>query len=117
MKDLIDIDGFEDNIEDDGLSNKLLNENFYLILLPSVYDYLDHIDFFIFIWSKGVGKEIIAIIVVIFVTVGTSLIATAETVVTPGKEIIAVIIVISITAGMLLVTTTEIIVTLGTRLD
>src|SRR6266566_5488913 len=37
LKDLIDIDGLKDNIEDKELSNKLLNEGFYPILPPSVY--------------------------------------------------------------------------------
>src|SRR6266699_4209685 len=46
LKDFIDIDGPEDDIEDDRLSNKLLDEGFYPILPPSVYDYLDYIDFF-----------------------------------------------------------------------
>ncbi len=87
MKDLIDIDSLEDNVEDNRLSNKPLDKGFYLILLLSVYNYLDYTDFFIFIWSKGVGKGAIAVITVMFVTAGTLLIATAETVVTPGTRL------------------------------
>ena len=49
LKDFINIDGLENDIKNDRLSNKPLNKNFYLILLLSVYDYLDYIDFFIFI--------------------------------------------------------------------
>ena len=48
IKDFINIDGPEDDVEDDGLSIKLLNEGFYLILLLSVYNYLNYIDFFYF---------------------------------------------------------------------
>src|SRR6266566_198907 len=47
LEDFIDIDGLENNMENDRLSNKLLNENFYFILLLSVYNYLDYTDFFI----------------------------------------------------------------------
>ncbi len=82
MEDLIDIDGPEDDIKDDGLSNKPLNESFYLILPPSVYDYLDHTDFFIFIRFEGIGKGVITVIVAISITVGMLLAATAETAVT-----------------------------------
>ena len=49
LEDFIDIDDSEDDVEDDRLLNKLLGGDFYLILLPSVHDYLDYIDFFIFI--------------------------------------------------------------------
>ena len=87
IKDLMDIDGLEDDIEDNGLSIKLLNEGFYLILPSSVYDYLDYTDIFIFIRSEGVGKGVIAVITVISVTVGTPLVVTAETVVTSGTRL------------------------------
>ncbi len=83
MKDLIDIDGLEDDIEDDKLSNKSLGESFYPTLSLLVYNYLDYIDFFIFIRFEGVGKEVIAVIVAMPVTAGTPLAATAETTVTP----------------------------------
>ncbi len=78
LKDFIDIDGPEDDVEDDGLSNKPLDESFYLILPLSVYDYLDHIDFFIFIRFKGVGKGVMAVIIAMPITAGMLLIATAE---------------------------------------
>jgi len=87
LKDFIDIDGPEDDIEDDRLSNKLLDEGFYPILPPSVYDYLDYIDFFIFIRFEGVGKRAIVVIVVMFITAGISLITTAETVAMPGTRL------------------------------
>src|SRR6266699_6190921 len=78
LEDFIDIDGPEDDVEDDRLSNKPLDESFYFILSLSVYDYLDYIDFFIFIRSKGVGKGAIAVIAAILVIAGTLLVATAE---------------------------------------
>src|SRR6266566_6661458 len=37
IEDLINIDDFKDDIKDEKLSNKLLNEGFYFIPLPSVY--------------------------------------------------------------------------------
>ncbi len=83
MEDLINIDDLENDIKNDGLSNKLLNESFYSILLPSVYNYLDYTDFFILIRSEGVGKEVIAVITAIPITAGTPLAATAETTVIP----------------------------------
>ena len=49
-------------MEDDGLLIKPLDEGFYFILLSSVYNYLDYIDFFIFIWFKEMGKGAIAVI-------------------------------------------------------
>ena len=117
MKDLIDIDGLKDNVKDNGLSNKLLDESFYFILLPSVYDYLNYTDFFIFIRSKGVGKEIITVITVILITAGTPLAAITETAVTPGKGVIVVIITMLVTAGTLLTATAETVATPGTRLN
>ncbi len=117
MEDLIDIDGPKDDVEDDGLLNKLLNESFYLILLLSVYDYLDSIDFFIFIRFEGVGKGAIAVITVMFVTAGTLLIVIAETIVMPGKGAMAVIVVISITVETPLVTIVEIVAIPKTRSD
>ncbi len=83
MEDFIDIDGPKDNVEDDKLSNKPLGKSFYFILPPSVYNYLDYIDFFISIQSKRVGKRAIIVIIIIFVTAGTLLTVTAETVTTP----------------------------------
>src|SRR6266566_6594776 len=68
LEDLIDIDGPEDDVEDDGLSNKLLSESFYPTSPPSVHDYLDYTDFFIFIRFEGMGKRVIAVIAVIPVT-------------------------------------------------
>jgi len=82
LEDLIDIDGFKDDMEDDGLSNKLLGESFYFILLLLVYNYLDYIDFFISIRFEGVRKGVMAVIAAISVMVGTLLVATAETVAT-----------------------------------
>jgi len=117
LEDFINIDGSEDNIKDDGLLNKLLDESFYFILSLSVYDYLDYTDFFILIRSKGVGKGAIAVIAAILVIAGTLLVATAETVVTPGKGVMAVITAMLVTAGTPLVATVETIVTLGTRSD
>ncbi len=108
LEDFIDIDGPEDDVEDNGLSNKLLNENFYFILPLSVHDYLDYIDFFIFIRFKGVGKGAIVVITAMPVTVETLLAATAEIVVILGKGVIAVIAVILVTVGTLLVVTAEI---------
>jgi len=78
LKDFINIDGPEDNIEDDKLSNKPLDEGFYLILPLSIYNYLDYIDFFIFIRFKEVGKRAIAVIITMFVIVEISLIITIE---------------------------------------
>ncbi len=86
MENLIDIDNPEDDIEDDGLSNKPLDKGFYSISPLSVYDYLDYTDFFILIRSEGVGKGAMAVIAVILVTVRTLLVATAETVATPGTR-------------------------------
>ena len=117
MENLIDIDGPEDDVEDDGLSNKLLDESFYLILPPSIYDYLDYTDFFIPIRSKGVGKKAIAVITVIPITAGTSLAITVETAVMLGKGVMAVIAIMLVTTGTLLAATAETIATLGTRSD
>ncbi len=117
MEDFIDIDGFEDDVKDNGLLNKLLDKSFYFILLPSVYNYLDYTDFFIFIRFEGMEKKAIVVIIAMFVTVGTLLVATAETVIMPGKRAIAVITVMLITAGTLLITTAKTTVTLGTRSD
>ncbi len=83
LEDLINIDGFENNVENNGLSNKPLDKGFYPILPPLVYDYLDYIDFFISIRFKGVGKGVIAVITAISVTAGTPLAATAERTATP----------------------------------
>ncbi len=83
MKDLIDIDGPEDDIEDDGLSNKPLDESFYPTSPLSVYDYLDYTDFFISIRSERVRKGAMAVITAMSVIVGTLLIAIAETIATP----------------------------------
>ncbi len=102
-------------MKDNGLSNKLLGESFYFILPPSVYNYLDYTDFFIFIRSKGVKKVAIAVITAMFVIVGTPLITTVETVAMPGKGAIAVITVMFITAGTPLTITAEITAILGTR--
>ncbi len=117
LEDLIDIDGPEDDVEDDGLSNKSLNESFYLISLLSVHDYLNYTDFFIFIRFKGVRKGVIVVIVAISVMAGTLLVATAEIIATPGKRVMAVIAAIFITVGMLLVATAETTTTPGTRSD
>src|SRR6266699_2620328 len=65
LKDFINIDSPEDDIEDDRFSNKPLDKGFYLILPLSVYDYLDYIDFFIFIRSKGMEKKVITVIIAI----------------------------------------------------
>ncbi len=78
LKDFINIDGSEDDMKDNGFSNKPLNEGFYLILPLSVYNYLDHMDFFIFIRFEKMGKEAIVIITAILITVETPLAATAE---------------------------------------
>ena len=86
MEDLIDIDSPKNDIEDDGLSNKLLNESFYLILPLSVYDYLDYTEFFISIRSEGVRKGAIAVIAVIPITAETPLTATAEIAATSGTR-------------------------------
>ncbi len=107
MKDFIDIDCPKDDVKDNGLSNKLLDESFYLTPPPSVHNYLNHTDFFISIQFEEVGKGAIAVIAVIPVTAGTLLAATAETVATPGKGAIAVIATIPVTAGTLLVATAE----------
>ncbi len=117
MEDLIDIDGSEDDIKDDGLLNKLLGESFYFISSLSVYDYLDYTDFFIFIWFEGMGKGVIVVIIIMLVMVGTLLVVTAEIAATPGKEAIAVIVAIFIMARTPLVAMVETIVTLGTRLN
>ncbi len=82
MEDFIDIDGSEDDVENDGLSNKPLDESFYPIPPLSVYNYLDYTDFFILIRSEGVGKKTIAVITAISIIAGTPLITTAETIVT-----------------------------------
>ena len=87
LEDLIDIDGPEDDIKDNGLSNKPLDKSFYPILSLSVYNYLDYIDFFIFIRFKGVGKRVITVITAIPVTAGTPLATTTETTVTPGTRL------------------------------
>ena len=107
IKDLIDIDGPKDDVKDDGLSNKLLGESFYLISSLSVYDYLDYIDFFISIRSEGVGKGAMAVIAIMLVTAGMLLAVTAETAATPGKEVMAVIATMLVTAGSLLAATAE----------
>ncbi len=117
LEDLIDIDGSEDDIKNDGLLNKPLNKGFYLTLPPSVYDYLDYTDFFISIRFEGVEKGVIAVIAVMPITAGTPLTTTAETTVTPGKGAIAVIAAIPVTAGTPLVTIAETAATPGTRSD
>jgi len=117
LKDFINIDSPEDDIKDNGLSNKPLNENFYPTSPPSIYNYLDYIDFFIPIQSEGIKKRAITVITAIPVTAGTPLAATTETAVTPGKEAIAVITAIFITTGTPLATTTETTATPGTRLN
>ncbi len=117
MEDFIDIDGSEDDIKDDKLSNKPLGESFYLIPPLSVYNYLDYMDFFIFIRSKGVGKRAMAVIIAISVTIGTPLTATGEITATPEKGAMVVIAVIFVTAGTPLVAIAETIVTPGTRSD
>ncbi len=117
LKDFIDIDGPKDNIKDNGLSNKLLDESFYPIPLPSVHDYLDYTDFFIPIRSEGVEKGAIAVIAAMLITAGTPLTATAEIAATPEKEAITVITAMPVTAGTPLATTAETIATPGTRLD
>jgi len=86
LKNLTNIDGPEDDIKDDGLSNKPLNESFYPIPPPSVHDYLDHIDFFIPIRSERIRKRAITVITAMPVTAGTLLVATAETTATPGTR-------------------------------
>jgi len=82
LKDLINIDGLENDIKDDKLSNKPLDEGFYPTPSPSVYDYLDYTDFFILIQFEGVKKGVIIVIAAISVTAGTPLTTTAETTVT-----------------------------------
>ncbi len=79
MKDFINIDSPKNNVENDGLSNKLLNKSFYPILSLSVYNYLDYTDFFIFIQSKRIRKKAIVVITTIPITTGTLLIVTIET--------------------------------------
>jgi len=71
MEDFIDIDGPKNDMENDRLSIKPLNEGFYLILPLSVYNYLDYTDFFILIRFEGVGKGAIVVITAISVTAGT----------------------------------------------
>ena len=115
MEDFIDIDGPEDNIEDDRLSNKLLDKSFYFILPLSVYDYLDYIDFFISIRFERMGKEAIVVITAISVTIGTPLIITTETTAIPEKGFIIVITTMPVTAGTLLAITVEIAVMPGIR--
>ncbi len=117
LEDFINIDGFEDDIEDDGLSNKPLDESFYPILPPSVHDYLDHTDFFIFIWFEGVEKGAIAVITTMPVTAGTPLVATAETTAILRKEAMAVITAMPITAGTPLAATAETAAMPGMRSD
>ncbi len=117
LKDFINIDGFKDDIKNNGLSNKPLNESFYPTPPPSVHDYLDHTDFFIFIRFEGVGKGAMAVIAAIPVTAGTPLAITTETTATPGKGAMAVIAAIPVTAGTLLVATAETITTPETRLN
>ncbi len=94
-----------------------MEESFYFTSPLSVHDYLNYIDFFIFIWFKEVGKRVIAVITAMFVTVGTLLIATTETIVTLGKRTIAVIVIMPVTARTLLVATAETAVTPGIRSD
>ncbi len=55
----MDIDSFKDNVENEKLLNKPLNEGFYPILPPSVY-FLDYKDVFIPIQSKGIEKKVLA---------------------------------------------------------
>ena len=86
MKDFININSLKNDVENDGLSNKPLNESFYFIPLLSVHDYLDHTDFFILIQSKRMGKETIAVITAMLVTAGTLLIIMTETTATPGTR-------------------------------
>ncbi len=86
MKDFIDIDSPEDDIKNDGLSNKPLDKSFYFILLPSVYNYLDYTDFFIFIRFEGIEKRAIAVITTMSITVGTLLITTVEIITIPGTR-------------------------------
>ncbi len=86
LKDFMDIDGPEDDIEDDGLSNKPLDESFYPILPLSVHDYLDYTDFFIFIRFERVGKRAMAVITAIPITARTPLVVTAEIAATPGTR-------------------------------
>ncbi len=117
LKNFINIDGPKDDVENDELSNKLLNESFYPILPPSVHDYLDYTDCFISIRSEGVEKGAMAVIVAMSVTAGTPLAATAETAATPGKGAMAVIAAIPVTAGTPLATTAETVVSPGTRSD
>ncbi len=117
LKDFIDIDGSKDDVEDNGLSNKLLDKSFYFILLLSIHDYLDYTDFFIFIRFEEVGKGAIAVIAAMLITAGTPLTATAETTVISGKGAIAVIVVMPITAETPLIATAETAITLGTRSD
>ncbi len=74
-------------MEDDGLSNKPLDESFYLIPPPSVYDYLDYTDFFISIWFERVEKRVIAVIAAISVTTGTPLVAMVETAIMLGTRL------------------------------
>jgi len=111
----MDIDGPKDDVEDDGLSNKLLDKSFYPIPLLLVHDYLNYTDFFIFIRSEEVGKGAIAVIAAMPITVGTPLIATAETAETPGKGVMAVIATMPVTAGTLLAATAETTATSGKR--
>ncbi len=57
-EDLIDIDDFEDDIENEKLSNKLLDKGFYFILSLSVH-FLDYKDVFIFVRFEGMEKEVL----------------------------------------------------------
>ncbi len=115
MEDLIDIDGPKDNIKNNRLSNKPLDKSFYLILPPSVHNYLNYIDFFISIRSKEVEKRAIAVITAILITVKTPLTTTVKTAVTPGKRVITIIIAMPVTAGTPLTTTAETTAIPGTR--
>jgi len=115
LENFINIDGSEDDVENNKLSNKLLGKSFYLILPLSVYDYLDYTDFFIFIRFEGVRKRAIAVITAMFVTAGTPLATTAEIIATPRKGAIAVITAMPVIAGIPLVVTAEIVAMPGTR--
>ncbi len=86
MEDLINIDSPKDDIKDDGLSNKPLDKGFYPTPPPSVHNYLDYMNFFIFIRFKKIGKRTIAVITAIPITAGTPLTTIAETIATPGSR-------------------------------
>jgi len=56
---LIDIDDLKDDVKDKELLNKLLDEGFYLIPLPSIH-FLDYKDVFIPVRSEEMEKEVLA---------------------------------------------------------